>query len=179
MLTTELVGWSWNCPPLTLTQKHGKMCLQKSVSPDIFLRFGKSTKCCTHYLSIGLKNWNTTKTVIKCDFDETVHRPNPPDNISTFIWSNLYLCEGLDWALEALTSTGLANARKFLKVCHYWWFHCHIGTLYYHSSRNSFQMPRPPVENWGSSPYHLIDDVLRGIESLGRQEDMERKAPCS
>ena len=28
-------------------------------------------------------------------------------------------------------------------------------------------MPRPPVHNWGSSPYHLVDDILRSVESLG------------
>ena len=32
-------------------------------------------------------------------------------------------------------------------------------------------MPRPPVHNWGSSPYHLIDDVLRAIEELGEIEN--------
>jgi hypothetical protein len=28
-------------------------------------------------------------------------------------------------------------------------------------------MPRPPVQNWGSSPYHLVDDILRSVEALG------------
>ena len=33
--------------------------------------------------------------------------------------------------------------------------------------QNVSVMPRPPLENWGSSPLHLFDDILRAVESLG------------
>jgi thiol:disulfide interchange protein len=33
-------------------------------------------------------------------------------------------------------------------------------------------MPRPIPENHGSHPWHLVDDVLRSIESLGTKEGL-------